>query len=180
MYRMGYQAARLAAVYARWYLTSGNSTHKDIAYRNLNYNTYMMQDSGLCADGPTDRVGWWFGDCYGEGLRMYFHGMAGMPDYAPSGESHLLYTKYPVKNVSYGTGTIQYTTTGLGTDYLRCAFDPTSIFISGSPLSVGSGYTKTSLGGGDYAVTIPRSASGVVVISSTGTPPVGTPILSVR
>jgi len=183
--RMGYQAARLGAVYGRWYLTSGNATHKDIAYRNLNYNTYMMASNGMAADGPTVAVGNWFGDCYGEAARMYFHGMAGLPEYAPPGENHILYSRATLKNVAYGSSIIQYTpANGDGIEFLRVAFLPSSVTVGG--VAIGSrgdtnaqGYVISSLGGGDYAVKVRRTSPGTVILSMSDAP-VGTPILSVR
>jgi hypothetical protein len=185
-YRMGYQAARLGAVYARRYLTSGNATHKDIAYRNLNYNTYMMDNSGMCADGPTTTVGYWWGDCWAEGPRMYFHGMAGMPEYAPAGENHILYSRATLKNVTLTTGNVQYTpANSAGIEYLRLAFQPSDVTVGGVAISLradltAEGYTVQSLGSGDYAVALNRARSGVVSVSTGGSPPVGTPVLSVR
>ena len=179
MMRMGYQTARLAAEYARWYAISGNATHKDIAYRSFNYNTYMMKSSGESSDGPTSSVGYWWGDSYGEAARMYFHGFAGVPEWAPPGENHILYSKAVLKNVSYASGSVQYTSTdGTGIEYLRLAFLPTEIMLNGTSLFERSdlseeGYTVRDLGNGDYAVNIRREQAGdVVVLSNTGPPPI--------
>jgi hypothetical protein len=152
MMRMGYQTARLAAEYARWYAISGNATHKDIAYRSFNYNTYMMKSSGESSDGPTSSVGYWWGDSYGEAARMYFHGFAGVPEWAPPGENHILYSKAVLKNVSYASGSLQYTSAdGTGIEYLRLAFLPTEIMLNGASLFERSdlseeGYTVRDIG----------------------------------
>jgi hypothetical protein len=185
MARLGYQTARLGAEYARWYLTSGNATHKDIAYRNLNYNTYMMTTAGQAADGPDVESGYWWGDCYGEAARMYFHGFAGLPEYAPPAENHILYSSNVLKNVSLAFGNIQYSPANAsGIEYLRTTFQPTSVRVGGNAIALrgdvnAEGYVVSSLGGGDYAVTVRRAQTGVVVLSVSSAP-VGTPVLSVR
>jgi hypothetical protein len=172
MWRMGYQTSRQAAEYARWYLTSGNATHKDIAYRGFNYSTYMMKSTGESSDGPSDGVGYWWSDCYGEGPRMFFHGFAGVPEWAPPAENHILYSKTVLKNVSYASGSVQYTPTdGAGIEYLRLAFLPTAVTVNGVMLSLrtdlnAEGYTVRDLGNGDYAVNIRRMRAGNVVISA--------------
>ena len=176
MMRMGYQAARLGAEYARWYALSGNATHKDIAYRSFNYNTYMMKSSGESSDGPTSSVGYWWSDAYGEAPRMYFHGFAGMPEYAPPGENHILYSKSVLITVSYASGSVRYTPAdGAGTEYLRLAFFPGDITVNGVKLSLrtdldAAGYTVKDLGNGDYAVNIRRTRTGNVVISANPAP----------
>ena len=110
MYRMGYQAARLGAQYALWYEVSGDATYKDRAYRCLSYNTYMMQSNGQSSDGPTDTVGYWWSDCYGEATRMYYYGMAAVPEWAPPGENHLLRSSSVVKSITYTNSGVSYTT----------------------------------------------------------------------
>jgi hypothetical protein len=176
MWRMGYQASRQAAEYARWYAISGNTTHKDIAYRGFNYSTYMMKSTGESSDGPSDGVGYWWSDCYGEGPRMFFHGFAGVPEWAPPAENHILYSKTVLGNVSYASGNVQYTPTdGAGIEYLRLAFLPTAVTVNGVMLSLrmdldAEGYTVRDLGNGDYAVNIRRMRTGDVVVLASNVP----------
>jgi hypothetical protein len=170
MYRMGYQTARLGAEYAQWYAVSGDQTYRDRAYRCLAYDTYMMQASGQSSDGPTDAVGFWWSDVYGEAPRMYYYGLAAVPEWAPPGESHILSSLASLKDVSYADGRVQYSAVApAGREFLRLAFTPSAITVSGVPLAKRSdqqaeGYTFRDLGGGDCAVTIVRARSGPVVI----------------
>ncbi|MGZ6248571.1 MAG: choice-of-anchor R domain-containing protein, partial [Syntrophales bacterium] len=176
MWRMGYQTSRQAAEYARWYAISGDETHRDIAYRGFNYSTYMMKSTGESSDGPSDGVGYWWSDCYGEGPRMFFHGFAGVAEWAPPGENHILYSKSVLKDVSYASGNVQYTPTdGGGIEYLRLAFLPTVVTVDGVMLSLrtdlnAEGYTVRDLGNGDYAVNIRRMRAGDVVVFSGSVP----------
>lgn len=174
MNRMGYQTARQAGEYAAWYAASGDAASKDRAYRGFNYATYMMKDSGESSDGPTDQVGYWWGDVYGEGPRMFFYGFMAAPEWAPPRENHILYSKTVLKNVDYAAGSVAYGATDeAGTEYLRLSFSPASVTADGSALGLrsdlnGEGYTVSDLGGGDYAVKIRRARSGNVVVSASG------------
>ena len=135
MYRMGYQTARLGAQYAQWYAVSGDATYKDRAYRCLSYNTYMMQANGQSSDGPTDTVGYWWSDCYGEATRMYYYGLGAVPEWAPPDENHLLRSSSVVTLVNYATNAINYTTFDDGsTETLRIAFTPANVFVNGASL----------------------------------------------
>jgi len=174
MMRMGYETSRQAAEYAGWYAVTGEETYKDKAYRGFNYSTYMMKASGESSDGPTDDVGYWWGDCYGEGPRMFFYGFRAVPEWAPPGENHILYSRAVLKNVVYGSTSVQYTATDeVGTEYLRLAFYPASVIVAGVNVPLRSdldaeGYTLRDLGNGDYAMVLKRARMGEVVISTSG------------
>ena len=134
-YRMGYQAARLGAQYAQWYAVSGDSTYKDRAYRCFSYNTYMMQANGQSSDGPTSAVGYWWSDCYGEATRMYYYGMAAVPEWAPDDEDHLLHSSSVVTNIAYGSHDIVYETHDLAAvELLRLHHVPTQVLSGGVAL----------------------------------------------
>lgn len=182
MMRMGYQTSRQAAEYAEYYAVTGNETYKDKAYRGFNYSTYMMKLNGESSDGPTNAVGYWWGDIYGEGPRMFFHGFKAVPEWAPPSENHILYSASVLKNVSYLDDGVRYTpTNAAGIEYLRLAFLPTDITVNAVSLPLRpdlntEGYTVRALENGDYAVTIKRASAGDVVVSNGGTPtPINSP-----
>ena len=144
MYRMGYQAARLGAQYAQWFAVSGDAAYKDRAYRCFSYNTYMMQENGQSSDGPTKEVGWWWSDCYGEAPRMYYYGMAAVPEWAPPDENHLLHSSSLVKTIAYSDSSITYTTFDTAaTELFRLCQTPSGVFAENSPLPRLSGLTRT-------------------------------------
>ena len=131
-YRMGYQAARLGAQYALWYEVTGDESYRDRAYRCLSYNTYMMQDSGQSSDGPTDEVGWWWSDCYGEATRMYYYAMAAVPDWAPPDLNHLLRSSSVVNSISYSSDRITYATCdSAAMELFRLTRTPTLVIAGG-------------------------------------------------
>ncbi|MCI0718715.1 MAG: hypothetical protein L0338_07030, partial [Acidobacteria bacterium] len=171
LFKMDYQTARYAAQCARWYAMSGDETYKEKAYRSLNWVTYCNNSAGQCSESPLSKdISNWYSDCYGEGPRMFYPAFAGVPEWAPPRENHILYSEGVLKNVSYAAAKIQYTPTDVeGTEYLRLAFLPTSITVKGGKLSLRpnlktEGYIVRKLGSGDHAVTIRRMRAGDVVI----------------
>lgn len=172
LFKMDYQTARYGAECARWYAISGDEAYKEKAYRALNWVTYCNDENGMAFECPLSKgiTNWW-SDCYGEAPRMFYHALAGVPDWAPPGENHILYSESVLKNVSYQRKELQYTATdNSGIEFFRLAFKPASITIKGIKIPLRSdlskeGYTLRNLGDGDYAVTIKRLKPGKVILS---------------
>jgi hypothetical protein len=169
--KMDYQTARYAAQCARWYAVSGDDAYKEKAYRALNWITYCNNSEGQAVESPVSKdVSNWWSDCYGECPRMFYHAFVGVPEWAPPGENHILYSEGVLKDVSYSAKMISYTSTdGAGIEYLRTAFWPTAVAVNGRRLFLRSdgkseGYTLRSLGKGDHAVGIRRRHSGQVIV----------------
>ena len=101
---------------------------------------------------------------------MFYPAFAGVPEWAPAGENHILYSRAVLKDVSYAGKKVQYTATQEpGTEYLRVAFRPSSVMLNGVKLSLrhdlsSEGYSIRDLGRGDYALNVNRMRSGQVVI----------------
>jgi hypothetical protein len=180
LHKMDYQTARYAAECAQWFAVSGDTTYKDKAFRSLNWVTYCNDSTGLAFESPVSKgVNSWWSDCYGEGPRMFYPAFAAVPEWAPPGEDHILYTDGILKHVFYRPKKIQYqAVSGNGTDYLRLSFKPKIVTINNKllksipkKLSGRSGkipgYLLQELGNGDYAVTIRRIKSGTVSIVGT-------------
>jgi len=171
-YKMDYQTARYAAECARWFAVSGDTSYREKAYRSLNWVTYCNDSSGMAFESPVSKgiLSWW-SDCYGECPRMFYHAFAGIPEWAPPQENHILYSEGILRDVQYGTNEIKYTAaTGNGTEYLRLAFNPAKVSINGTPLSMGKElkpdtYSIRDLGNGDYSVTIMHRNAGNLLIS---------------
>lgn len=172
MPKMDYQTARYAAQCAEWYAVSGDEAFKDKAFRSLNWVTYCNDSTGKAFEMPVskDVKGSWWSDSYGEGPRMFYHVFAAMPEWAPSGENHILYSKDVLKDISYSDKEIQYTASQkTGTEYLRLNFKPDLITLGKNKISLKSnagdeGYTLKELHNGGYAVTVKREHSGKIVI----------------
>jgi len=172
LHKMDYQNARYAAECARWYAISGDQTFKEKAYRALNWVTYCNNSVGQANESPvsTEEQGDWWSDEYGECPSMFYPAFAGVPEWAPPGENHILYSAAVLKNVVYGPKQVQYTATQpIGTDYLRLAFQPHRITLDGAELALrndlsAEGYISKPLGHGDYAVNIRRGKPGRVQI----------------
>ena len=171
MPKMDYQTARYAAQCARWYAVSGDTAYKEKAYRSLNWVTYCNDSNGKAFESPVSKgVNSWWSDSYGEGPSMFYHAFAAVPEWAPPGENHILYSKGVLKNVSYQARKVQYAPTdNNGMEFLRLAFKPTKITVNGIKISLRSntdeeGYTLKDLGDGDYGVKIKRMRTGKVVV----------------
>lgn len=166
--KMDYQTARYAAECARWYAISGDESYKEKAYRSMNWVTYCNDENGLVFESPVSKnvLSWW-SDCYGEGPRMVYHAFAAIPEWAPAGENHILYSAGILKNVSYQDQQLQYTAADSnGKEFLRLHFKPTFVSVKGKsiPLINNPAYGIRELGNGDYAVLISRKTAGKVII----------------
>jgi hypothetical protein len=174
LYKMDYQTARYAAACARWYAISGDETYKEKAYRSLNWVTYCNDTSGMAFESPVSKgiLSWW-SDCYGECPRMFYHAFAGVPEWAPPHENHILYSEGILRDVQYAPGHIKYTATAVnGTEYLRLDFKPLQISINGLAISGSNNldpdtYCIKDLGKGDYALSIRHKVACQVTISGS-------------
>jgi hypothetical protein len=171
IFKMDYQTARYAAECARWYAISGDESYKEKAYRSLNLVTYCNDSEGMAFESPFSQgIANWWSDCYGECPRMFYHAFAGVPEWAPPGENHILYSEGILKDVSYASMIVKYTTANnAGTEYLRLSFKPKTISLNNAIMKLRSdlnqeGYILRSLGKGDYAVTLKHLNAGKVVI----------------
>jgi hypothetical protein len=169
--KMDYQTARYAAECARWYAVSGDEAYKEKAYRSLNWVTYCNKPDGEGIESPVSKdISNWWSDLYGECPRMFYPAFAGVPEWAPLGENHILYSDAVLKAVGYTPRKVEYTATqGPGTEYLRLAFHPGSVLLEGVKLPLRSdlsseGYTVRDLGRGDCALSIKRVRPGRVLI----------------
>lgn len=170
-HKMDYQTARYAAACARWYAVSGEDAYKEKAYRSLNWVTYCNNDVGQGFESPVSKnISNWWSDLYGECPRMFYPAFAGVPEWAPPRENHILYSKGVVRRVSYAPKRIEYESAeAAGVEYLRLSFRPVKILAAGKalPKQTGGntpGYSLRDLGKGDYAVTIRRQSAGKVVV----------------
>ena len=102
---------------------------------------------------------------------MFYHVFAAIPEWAPAGENHILYSASILKDVTYSEKSVKYTATQkAGTDYLRLSFKPSAITVNGKKVSMLSdkseeGYTLKEMGNGDFSVTLKRIRAGKVVVS---------------
>jgi len=175
IYKMDYQTARYAAACARWYAISGDETYKEKAYRSLNWVTYCNDSTGKAFESPVSKgINSWWSDCYGECPRMFYHAFAGIPEWAPPGENHILYSEGILKNVSYSDNNVRYTAKQEnGIEYLRLSYKPQKLTLNGKSITLcdslkSDAYTLKDLGFGDYFVVIKRSNAGEVFIVGSG------------
>lgn len=170
-HKMDYQTARYAATCARWYAVSGDESYKEKAYRSLNWVTYCNDSTGKAFESPVSKgINSWWSDCYGECPRMFYHAFAGIPEWAPPAEDHILYSEGILNNVKYLNDEVRYSSTvDNATIYLRLSFKPATVTLNGSLISPGKdetdSYVLRKLGKGDYALTL-KHGKGDIVIKS--------------
>ena len=171
-YKMDYQTARYAAECARWYAISGDEAYKEKAYRSLNWVTYCNNSLGMAFESPVSKgIQSWWSDCYGECPRMFYQAFAGVPEFAPAHENHILYSPGILKDVRYSDHNISFVSTSPGDNvYLRLHFSPVQVTLNGMVVpyddtQAEEGYTLKDLGDGDYSMILKTKASGKVIIS---------------
>ena len=139
---MGSHSSRFGSTCAMWSEYTGYEKYKELAYRYLNYATYMTYDNGVVAVGhqwPSS----WFSDGYGDYVRHFFDAMAAIPEWAPADENHLLRSSSVVQTIDYGDQKIELTCYDLaGTMRFRLIREPQRIIVNGVELST----TKSEYG----------------------------------
>ena len=125
--------ARLAAVKAFYYAKTGEVAYKEAAYRSYNWVTYFQGLPGG-AHAPFSNQ-WWFTDQFSDGPRRMMDAFWAVPEWAPVDESHLLGSASPVTKISYGAGSVTYSTfDAASSDVLRLDFVPEVVMADGRPL----------------------------------------------
>jgi hypothetical protein len=125
--------SRLAAVEALYFAKTGDTAYRDSAFRSYNWVTYF-QGLSASAHAPFSTQ-WWFTDEFSDGPRRLMDAFWAVPEWAPADESHLLGSSSVVTKISYGRGTITYSTFDpRSDDVLRLDFTPEFIAANGKPL----------------------------------------------
>jgi hypothetical protein len=126
--------ARLAAVEALYYAQTGDVAYRDAAFRSYNWVTYF-QGLSAAAHAPFSTQ-WWFTDQYSDGPRRMMDAFWAVPEWAPGDESHLLGSSSVVTKISYGKGSVTYSTfDGKSSDVLRLDFVPQFVMADGKALA---------------------------------------------
>jgi hypothetical protein len=131
----------------------------------------MCDDRGIVAVGEDKNEGYWFSDGYGDYIRHFLVAMGAVPEWAPSGEAHLLRSTSIVTRVAYAPDQVQWSTfDGDSEETLRLPAPPSSASAAGAPLEERSdldaeGYVVRLLASGDAIVRVRHAAPGPVVVS---------------
>jgi hypothetical protein len=127
-------SSRLAAVEALYFSKTGDTSYKEAAYRTYNWVTYFQGLSGA-AHAPFANQ-WWFTDEFADGPCRMMDAFWAVPEWAPTDESHLLGSISVVTKISYGAGSVTYSTFDKdSTDVLRLNFAPTSVMVGGRAIT---------------------------------------------
>ena len=127
--------SRLAAVEAFYFVKTGDESYKEAAFRSYNWVTYFQGLPGK-AHAPFGENQWWFTDEFADGPRRLMDAFWAVPEWAPSDESHLVGSSSVVTKISYGKGSVTYSTFDeQSNDVLRLDFKPESVTANGRRLS---------------------------------------------
>jgi hypothetical protein len=138
--------SRLAAVEALYYAKTGDAAYREAAFRSYNWVTYYQ---GMPENAHTPFGNqWWFTDEFSDGPRRLMDGFWAVPEWSPADESHLVGSISAVTKITYGKGSVTYSTfDNSSDDVLRLNFAPDSVWSGGHPLkrvselAGGEGYT---------------------------------------
>ena len=126
--------SRLAAVEALYYSKTGDTSYREEAFRSFNWVTYF-QGMPAGAHAPFGNQ-WWFTDEFSDGPRRLMDGFWAVPEWAPADESHLLGSSSVVTKMTYGKGSVTYSTFDpVSVDILRLNFVPESVWSGGRKLN---------------------------------------------
>lgn len=134
MPKMGSHTSRYASINALWYEKTGEAAAREKAFRSFNWATYMCHENGVVNVGPNEQSVW-FSDGYGDYIRHFMAGLGSVPEWAPSGENHLLRSTSIVRSVSYLPEEINYQTfDDDSTEVLRLNFTPRRVTADGKEI----------------------------------------------
>jgi hypothetical protein len=126
--------SRLAAVEALFFAKTGDDSYREEAFRSFNWVTYF-QGLPAGAHAPFGSQ-WWFTDEFADGPRRLMDAFWAVPEWAPADEAHLLGSSSVVTKISYGQGSVTYSTFDpRSVDVLRLDFVPAKVTAHGNPLA---------------------------------------------
>jgi hypothetical protein len=171
MAKMGSHTARLGATSALWYEATGDIAARERAARSLNWATYMCDDRGVVAVSQEKSEGYWFSDGYGDYVRHFLTAMGAVPEWAPSGENHILRSTSIVRNVDYSRTRIVWSTYDAeATETLRLGARPVRITVTGHAIGErqdcqAEGFVVRPLPSGGVVVRVHHASTGPVVLT---------------
>jgi hypothetical protein len=150
---------------------TGDGQALEDAFRSLNYATYFAGSDGkISCCGTVFDVQYFFCDGYADAGRAFMWALGAVPDFAPKGQDHLLYSSSVVQKVKYVGSGIEYRTFDkAATEVLRLASEPARILVGELALPRRTdlneeGYTVEPLTGGDCVVHVRHLRSNAVRI----------------
>jgi hypothetical protein len=160
------RTAQWGAVNAMYYKKTDDGQALENAFRSLNYATYFVDSEGKISCCGADFPGqYWFEDGYADAGRSFTWALAAVPEFAPQGQNHLLYSSSVVQHIRYANHRVVYTTFDVaGIEELRLSFRPVKIFSGSVALKEqkdlqGEGYTVRPLPLADYVVWVRHNRS---------------------
>jgi hypothetical protein len=168
---LGSDTSRWGAINAMYYQRTGDRQAREDAFRSLNYATYFTASDGRVSCCGNDYEGQYeFDDGYSDYIRSFLWAMGAVPEFAPTGENHLLRSTSVVQEITYGSRTVRYRTFAAEAgEVLRLNFRPSQVSAGAASLSPqkepgAEGFTVSQLPGGGWLMRIHHERSGDIVI----------------
>lgn len=134
MQAAGSHTARYASLCAMWFARGGAPAFREEALRSFALATYLAREDGIVVFSIKDQDVW-FSDGYFDYVPHFLDGMAALPEMAPAGQDHLLYSSSIVTEIHYLPRRISYRTFDpRGRELLRLSFPPSRVLLDGRPL----------------------------------------------
>ena len=160
------RTSQWGAINAMYYEKTHDGQAREDAFRSLNYATYFAESEGkINCCGARTIPSYWFEDGYADAGRSFTWAMGAIPEFAPTGETHLLRSSSVVQKVQYGTRSVDYQTFDKSaTEVFRLSFKPEHISAGNASLAekgdlTQEGYVLRRLPEGDYELRIHHSGS---------------------
>ena len=125
---MGVHMMHWSMLLADLYEVTEDEIYKDRIHGILNFTTYIQPSNNRIAVGP------WFGpfwySCHSGPVRYFIEQFGNFPEWAPTGENHLLASAGEVRDVRYTFDSISYVTDRAGEELLRIAHPLKQVLVN--------------------------------------------------
>lgn len=176
--------SRQASAELQYMALTGDRFHYDNAIRQLNWATYMVDNSGRNLY-PNDDI--WLTDGYGDYVRHFLRAMDAFPELAPSGEEHIISSTSIVQQALYAPLDDKYYGDNLGkadrkkirlfyrtfdksgTEKLRLSKKPSQVILNDQPASASKtlekeGFSWKELKKGGILVVKRENSNRVIIL----------------
>ena len=136
---MGGHGMHWAMMLADLYHVTGDARLRRDIVQVMNFMTYHLQPNNRVIVGPKhglkhpEGAPYWFSTQFSS-IFFFLELFHEIPELAPNGQSHLLYTTGRVRNIRYVDNMVTYVTDGSSEDILKLAFVPREIAFNGKKI----------------------------------------------
>ena len=131
----GSHTSRYASTELLYSETTGDTTRRAEAVRELNWATYLCDTTGQVRFSPSE-TSVWYTDGYGDYVRHFLRAMGTYPALAPYNANHLLQTTSVITYIKYQPAEIDYRTFDSASyETFRLTSKPLQVIVNGAQVS---------------------------------------------